>query len=124
MLRKAVPFDNIAHLIPIQIHPTDVLRLSGQCAGEHCKHFNNHRCSLASRVVASLAPTAKAPPACGLRSSCRWWRQEGLAVCLRCPQITTQPSEPCPTMLDLASPNIDYYQINPERKAIYGEPRS
>jgi len=28
-------------------------------------------------------------PVCTIRPQCRWFRQEGRAACLRCPQIVT-----------------------------------
>jgi len=107
MLRKAVPLRDVAHLIPDTLRATDVLRLAAPCADGRCQHFADQRCSLASRVVASLPAMVHHPPPCTLRPTCRWWNQEGVAACRRCPQITTQPFKFSPAMADLATPRAE-----------------
>ena len=105
MLRRAAPLRDVAHLIPDALRATDVLRLAGPCAAGICRHFADRRCSLASRVVAHLPAVSGRPPPCALRPTCRWWNQEGVAACLRCPQIVTEPSEYGPAMESLATPH-------------------
>jgi hypothetical protein len=107
MLRKLVPLRDVAHLIPDTLLATDVLRLTAPCAGQRCRHFVDQRCSLASRVVATLPAVVHHPPACALRPTCRWWNQEGIAACQRCPQITTQPFEFSEEMAELATPRLE-----------------
>ena len=70
--------------------PTEVYRFAAPCAGSACCHFDGIKCQLASRVVKFLQPVIDALPTCHLRPNCRWWREEGKAACLRCPQIVTE----------------------------------
>jgi len=64
-----------------------VLRVANACVETSCVHFDGHNCRLASRIHENLEPVVSALPKCGIRSSCRWWRQEGPEACKRCPQI-------------------------------------
>jgi len=79
------------------VQPTEVFRFGAVCAGHGCRHFDGSECRLAGKLV-QLAPkvTEAALPPCTLRRDCRWWRQEGKAACMRCPQVVTvdyQPSD-------------------------------
>ena len=73
------------------VDPTEVFRFAAPCAKTGCQHFNGEqaRCQLAEKVV-KLVPIAvnKLAP-CAIRSTCRWWQQEGVAGCQRCPQVVT-----------------------------------
>jgi len=64
------------------------------CAASQCRHFDGAACRLASRVVSLLPEISDALPACQIRPSCRWWRQEGPAACRRCPQIVSTTVHP------------------------------
>lgn len=68
--------------------PTELFRIAAPCANSGCKHFNG-ACTLAQRIVANLPVVADALPACQIRSTCRWFHQEGKDACLRCPQVAT-----------------------------------
>jgi hypothetical protein len=67
--------------------PGQVFRTAAHCAGHGCKHFDGADCRLAKRIVAFLDPVVSGLPACQIRPSCLWFRQEGKAACLRCPQV-------------------------------------
>ncbi len=56
-------------------------------------HFDGTRCQLAVRIAKLLPEVVDSLPACNIRSDCRWFRQEGRAACLRCPQIVTGNAE-------------------------------
>jgi hypothetical protein len=72
--------------------PTQLFRIAAPCAGGGCKHFKSNTCTLARRIVAGVPAVVDALPACQIRSTCRWFRQEGKEACLRCPQIMTDKS--------------------------------
>jgi hypothetical protein len=72
--------------------PTEVFRMAASCAGTGCKHFDGLNCRLAERIVQHLSPVVARLPPCSIRPDCRWWRQEGKAACLRCPQVVTETS--------------------------------
>ncbi|MBV8092431.1 MAG: hypothetical protein JOY71_18100 [Acetobacteraceae bacterium] len=71
------------------VKPTQVLRVAAHCMGNGCKHFDGHDCKLAARIVSMLDPVVSGLPRCAIRPTCRWFRQEGRAACLRCPQMVT-----------------------------------
>lgn len=76
------------------VKPTQLFRIAAPCAGASggCKHFKSNACSLAERIVAGISPVVNALPACQIRSTCRWFRQEGKEACFRCPQVMTDKS--------------------------------
>jgi len=68
---------------------SEVFRLSARCEESKCTHFDGARCQLAVRIAKLLPEVTNALPPCNIRRECRWFRQEGRAACLRCPQIVT-----------------------------------
>lgn len=78
--------------------PTEVFRLAATCVDHGCKHFDGTDCTLAKRIVQFLPTAVSGLPPCKIRASCRWWRQEGKAACLRCPLVVTDiPAAPIET---------------------------
>jgi len=71
------------------VEPTEIIRISARCDEKRCAHFDGTRCQLATRVVNSLPVVVDLLPACTIRSTCRWYVQEGPPACQRCPQIAT-----------------------------------
>jgi hypothetical protein len=69
--------------------PTEVLRIAAPCVESSCKHFDGMNCQLVSRTIAYLQPVAGKLPPCAVRSSCRWWHEQGGDACFRCPQVVT-----------------------------------
>lgn len=67
----------------------NVFRLAARCEESKCMHFDGARCQLAVRIAKMLPEVVDSLPACTIRPQCRWFRQEGRAACLRCPQIVT-----------------------------------
>lgn len=88
------------------VAPTEVFRFAASCAGNGCQHFDGAKCRLATRIVEGLAPVAEELPPCSIRSSCRWWQQEGKAACMRCPQIVTDTYFPSEQLLHASDPSI------------------
>src|SRR5437016_235099 len=69
--------------------PTQLFRIAAPCANGGCKHFKSNACTLAQRIIEGLPAVVNALPPCQIRSTCRWFRQEGKAACFRCPQVVT-----------------------------------
>lgn len=69
--------------------PAQVFRVASPCMGDGCKHFSGSDCMLVKRIVTSYDPVVSGLPPCQIRPTCRWFRQEGRAACLRCPQVVT-----------------------------------
>lgn len=72
------------------VSPSRVLRIAARCEENTCTHFDGVNCRLAARIVQLLPAVSDVLPACLIRAECRWYRQEGRAACLRCPQIVTE----------------------------------
>ena len=89
------------------VKPTEVFRLAAPCVEHACCHFDGHDCRLAARIVQHLAAATAALPPCRIRRDCRWFRQEGGAACLRCPQVITHNCNPSDDMVRAAMPAPD-----------------
>ena len=101
-LTEALPLtpDILAATAPAT--PAEVLRMAAPCMGHGCKHFDGVHCQLATRVVAMLDPVVSGLPHCAIRPTCRWFRQEGKAACLRCPQIVTDVRDATELQIEVA----------------------
>jgi hypothetical protein len=73
---------------------SEVFRVASPCIEYACKHFDGADCQLGKRIATMLDPVVAALPRCGIRPRCRWFRQEGPAACLRCPQVATEQRNP------------------------------
>jgi hypothetical protein len=71
------------------VKPTEALRIVAHCEEHRCSHFDGARCTLAQRLKATLRPVMDRLPPCSIRSTCRWYAEQGGEICLRCPQIVT-----------------------------------
>jgi hypothetical protein len=69
------------------VKPSEIFRIAATCIENSCQHFDGAKCRLTERIVAGLPPVTDRLPACAIRSTCRWWYQEGAAACLRCHQV-------------------------------------
>ena len=89
-LKENVPVTDelLSQTAPVQ--PTQVFRFAAQCEEKRCTHFDRERCKLAKRIVQILPPVVDVLPACLIRSTCRWFQQEGREACVRCPQVVTE----------------------------------
>ena len=101
-LEEPVPVTDELRALTQPVDPRRVLRVAAPCAGAACHHFEAGVCRLAERVVGQLPEASTKPPPCRLRPRCRWWRQEGIAACRRCPQLITQLTVPSELMRSVA----------------------
>ncbi|HEY1544024.1 MAG TPA: hypothetical protein VGG01_16580 [Xanthobacteraceae bacterium] len=83
--------DIIEMAAPVAV--SEIFRLSARCEESKCMHFDGAKCQLAVRIANLLPEAVDTLPACNIRADCRWFRQEGRAACLRCPQIVTGNAE-------------------------------
>jgi hypothetical protein len=84
--------------------PTEVFRLAADCEERQCTHFDGTRCRLATRIVGILPEVVDDLPVCLIRSTCRWYAQEGKPACVRCPQVVTELQEASDTYKQAALP--------------------
>lgn len=83
------------------VEPSEVFRFASTCRTSACTHFTGGACQLAVRSVKVLAEVTEALPPCTIRPACRWFRQEGPAICRRCPQIVTDQYSPSDEMVQV-----------------------
>lgn len=90
------------------VRPTEVFRFAAPCAGCACGHFDEgeQRCRLARKIVRFTPTVATVLPRCAIRTRCRWWQQEGVAACRRCPQVVTDNFLPSAEMREAADPAV------------------
>jgi hypothetical protein len=86
------------------VTPSEVFRFAAPCLCNGCAHFESEHCRLAARIVQLLPAVTERLPGCSIRPNCRWWKQEGKAACLRCPQVVTDNYNPSERMRDAATP--------------------
>jgi hypothetical protein len=71
-------------------HPERRFRFTGPCVEGRCPQWTGSRCAVADVVVqehvAVAAPTSRLP-VCSIRSTCRWFSQNGKAACMACPSV-------------------------------------
>ena len=103
-LDKAVPLTAEIAALAAPVSTTEVFRMSAPCAANGCSHFGRGRCSLAGRLVQLVTPVVVTAPPCMLRPNCMWWLQEGVAACLRCPQVVTHLHGAGAEMIEAATP--------------------
>jgi hypothetical protein len=114
-LRHRVEIEHVLSMLPASVSPTEVFRFGARCAESNCRHFSSDRCTLVSRIVAELPQVTDHLPPCRLRSSCRWWQQEGAAACCRCPQIATESFIANKKMKALSVPQPSQVPATPEK---------
>jgi hypothetical protein len=83
--------------------PTHVFRFSAKCEEGRCAQFANGQCGLGARIKAGLEPVVNRLPSCQIRSACRWHREQGNAICYRCPQVVTLVPEDQNRLRDAAA---------------------
>ncbi len=101
-LEKPLPTEKEYLDLSGEIAPTEIFRIASPCQQHQCQHFKDHKCALATRVTEQLDAVVDKLPKCRIRSTCLWWRQEGKAACLRCPQIYTDVYGPTEEQRQLA----------------------
>ena len=104
-LKRSQPLAEIVQ--PSAVKPTEMLRIASSCQEKGCLHFDGSDCRLAAKIVEQLPIATETLPACQIRSSCRWWQQEGKSACLRCPQVVTENYYSSPLLERVADPNVN-----------------
>ncbi len=90
------------------VNPTEVFRFSAPCAGTGCGHFSaeESKCKLADKIVRWAPVVVDKLPPCTIRPDCRWWKEQGRAACMRCPQVVTDRLEAPEALAQAADPTI------------------
>jgi len=84
------------------VSPQEVLRFAAPCATSDCIHYDGAHCQLGKRAAKLISLTVFSLPPCGIRATCRWFAENGAAICRRCPAIVTENHQPSATMREVA----------------------
>jgi hypothetical protein len=72
-------------------------RFSNKCVKSGCSQWTGQECGVIKAVMAmENIPAHDTLPVCSVRSSCRWYYQEGFAACNGCRYVITNVSELAP----------------------------
>ncbi len=104
------PRDVTAELLALAgpVDPREVFRIAAPCAERACLHFDGQKCQLGERIVVLLPAAVDRLPACRLRSRCRWWTEQGLAACMRCPVVVTRDFRSTELLQRVAGPGSGF----------------
>jgi hypothetical protein len=98
---RAIPVTSEILQMAEPVGPSEVFRFASPCQAGKCPHFKNEACQLAVRSVDLLEAVTADLPKCSIRPHCRWFRQEGAAICKRCPQVVTDQYNPSEAMIQI-----------------------
>jgi hypothetical protein len=73
------------------VSPGKLFRATVPCLQNGCPHFDGCNCQLGARVLQLLPSVTEGLPPCSIRGNCRWFRERGKAICLRCPGVVSEP---------------------------------
>ena len=108
---EAIPATPEVLALPAPALPTEVFRLAAPCVEHRCSHFDGAQCQLGQRIAHMLDPVVHRLPQCAIRPTCRWFREHGKPVCLRCPQVVTDIREVTAFQRELAG--IEPIELRP-----------
>jgi hypothetical protein len=109
---RMVHFDRVKPVTPEilafegPIKPTEVFRIAATCIETGCQHFDGQDCRLTQRIIDNLPIVAETVPPCPIRSTCRWWYQEGKAACLRCQQVVRDNYHASEELFNAVDPSV------------------
>ncbi len=74
--------------------PEKRFRFSTECFSKNCVQWKNNKCSIGEKVkkeseIRHYKLGETGIPNCGIRSACRWYKQEGIKSCMSCKFIIT-----------------------------------
>jgi hypothetical protein len=78
-----------------QLPPEARFRLAGPCLTTSCRQWTGTRCAVGDAVADASPSRPERLPACAIRSTCRWWSQNGPAACRSCALVVHTPPGVC-----------------------------
>ena len=75
--------------------PEKALRMANKCIESNCKQWTGEGCGVIDHVLTTIEERYKKDqlPECGIRSTCRWYSQQGKESCKVCTLVTTLTEE-------------------------------
>lgn len=89
-LRSPLPVVQELLDLAAPVEPTEVFRFAAPCVESACQHFADEQCTLVTKIARLVHGTDYGVPPCRIRPRCRWWHQEGVEACRRCPLVVTR----------------------------------
>jgi len=79
-----------------QTKPEKTLRVANKCIESGCNQWTGEKCGVIDDVLVRVEENYLKDqlPECGIRSTCRWYSQEGSKACQGCPLVTTYSEDP------------------------------
>lgn len=72
------------------MRPEQRFRFTAPCVEERCSQWNGCKCTVPDQVRVFVGPEDEhSLRPCGIRSACRWFKQEGPEACRLCPFVIT-----------------------------------
>lgn len=96
ILSEALPIDEEFMLLAKEIPDIEKrFRFSGTCIEKGCRQWTGHSCGVIEKVLKYITPEEQYNdlPKCSIRTTCRWFSQEGRSACKACPLIITDSIE-------------------------------
>ena len=74
------------------VSPERRFRFANKCIEGGCKQWDGEGCSVANKIIRYLneLPSIDTIPSCSIRSTCRWYIQEGNNACKVCVFVVTE----------------------------------
>jgi hypothetical protein len=104
-LDRALPVTPELLQLASPVEPTEVFRFAAPCLKRGCRNYAQDQCTLGRKVALNLPIALAGLPACPVRRRCRWFHEQGSAVCNKCPQVVTDNVLPDSTMRWVADPD-------------------
>ena len=93
LLEEPIPVDdNFVSMARLGRTPEKRFRFSTPCIEKGCQQWKNVRCGISDKAISVIGTRLSAQddlPKCGIRASCRWFRQSGASACAVCPEVRT-----------------------------------
>jgi hypothetical protein len=74
--------------------PETRFRFAGPCVTTSCQQWTGSRCAIGDLVAGASQPNSEPLQPCSIRSTCRWWSQNGRAACRSCSLVVHTPPVP------------------------------
>lgn len=74
-------------------------RSINSCETKSCHNWNGKKCNVPDKILSRIKESfLQVAEKCSIRKDCRWFHQEGIEVCVKCPAINFQNENIIPTV--------------------------
>lgn len=77
--------------IEAKISQTKDYRSINSCETKSCHNWNGKKCNVPDKILSRIKESfLQISEKCSIRKDCRWFHQEGIEICKKCPAINFQ----------------------------------